>query len=259
MPDPHYAQEFLMENSFVLRAAERGHERILSTGPTMSYVGGHPNAFITRHSSFNFHDYQEGRPGFGRLRVFGDETFHSAGCSYNMHPHHNFIICAFVLSGRLTHVNTAGNNDELSAGDFYAFSAGSGGHHTEINARVEPMQAIYIWMLPNRLLLPPSYNRAHFDAEAGRNRITRLLGEGGELPLPQDAAVSRLVSDRSGRHIYRPRSAKHGVYAFVLEGSVKCGDTVLECRDSKAVWSVEEVAYETTSDRTDVLLVETIM
>jgi len=76
-----------MSNAFVLRSDERGYDRILSTGPTASYVGGHPDAFITRFSSFNFGNYQDGRHGFGKIRVFGDEAFYHPGCSYNMHPH----------------------------------------------------------------------------------------------------------------------------------------------------------------------------
>ena len=52
-----------MAGSFVLRAAERGYNELLSTGPSASYVAGHPDAFITRYSSFNFHEYQSGRPG----------------------------------------------------------------------------------------------------------------------------------------------------------------------------------------------------
>jgi hypothetical protein len=72
-----------MSQSFTLRAGERGDETILSTGTTAAYVGGHPDAFVTRQPSFNFHDYQSGRPGFGRIRVFGDETFNHPGCNYN--------------------------------------------------------------------------------------------------------------------------------------------------------------------------------
>ena len=91
-----------MQNAFVLRAAERGHDLIKSDGSRSSYVAGHPDGLITRESSFNFHDYQSGRPGFGKIRVFGDEVFAGAGCGYNMHPHHNFAICAFG-SARRTH------------------------------------------------------------------------------------------------------------------------------------------------------------
>jgi len=249
-----------MSDTFVLRADERGYETILSTGPTAAYVGGHPDAFITRSSSFNFHDYQSGRPGFGKIRVFGDEVFNHPGCSYSMHPHHNFVICAFVLQGQLLHVNTTGQVDSLSAGDFYIFSAGSGGLHTEINLQPEPMHAIYLWLLPDHLLLPPSYGRGHFDPVAGLNRINVLIGnEDGAVPVPQDAKVCRLVSDAPGVYSYRPRSSRHGVYAFVLEGEALIEGTLLGRRDSKAAWGTDGIAVTTGSGSTDILFVETIL
>ena len=97
-----------MSVRFVLRAGNRGHSYLPSIGPNASYVAGHPEGVITRHSSFNFHEYQSGIPGFGVMKVFGDETFTPGGTGYNMHPHHNFIIMAFVASGALTHINTIG-------------------------------------------------------------------------------------------------------------------------------------------------------
>jgi len=249
-----------MSQSFTLRADERGHETILSTGASAAYVGGHPDAFITRQSSFNFHDYQSGRPGFGRIRVFGDETFNHPGCSYNMHPHHNFIICAFVLSGTLTHINTLGDITALNAGDYYAFSAGSGGLHEELNLKAEPMKAIYLWMLPDRLLLPPTYQTGRFEARPNKNRITGLIGnEPGAVPVPQDATVSRLVSDAPQTFRYRPRSPGHGTYIFVLEGELRCDSTLLGRRDSKGVWDAAGIVCETSASETDVLLVETIL
>jgi quercetin 2,3-dioxygenase len=249
-----------MSDSFILRADERGYDKILSTGRTASYVGGHPDAFITRFSSFNFGDYQDGRHGFGRIRVFGDEAFRHPGCSYNMHPHHNFIICAFVLDGTLTHINSLGGLEELHPGDYYAFCAGSGGLHEELNRFPETMRAIYLWILPDQLLLPPSYTHGHFDAAAGMNRITPLVGDAaGAVAISQDARVSRLVSDGPGTFRYRPRSRDHGIYAFVVDGVTTCDGTLLKRRDSKAVWGTDEIVLETGRGDTDILLVETIM
>ena len=249
-----------MAGSFVLRAGERGRSKLLSTGPNASYVAGHPDAFITRHSSFNFHEYHSGRPGFGRIRVFGDEIFSGAGCGYNMHPHHNFLIMAFVLQGQLTHLNTMGKIDVLAAGDYYLASFGSGGKHCELNLESEDMNAIYLWVLPDRLMLPPSYHRSHFDAEAGCNRIIPLVGKGeGALPIPQDLKVSRLVSDCSAIHTYVPVSHAHGVYTFVLDGEVTCDGTMLGRRDSKGIWGIEQLTCQTGAMKTDVIFVETVM
>jgi hypothetical protein len=92
------------------------------------------------------------------------------------------------------------------------------------------------------------------------NRITPLIGDApGAVQIAQDARVSRLVSDGPGTFRYRPRSAGHGVYAFVIDGTLDCDGTPLKRRDSKAVWGVDKIVYETGRGDTDVLFVETIM
>lgn len=250
-----------MTKSFVLRAGERGHNVIHSDGAASSYVAGHPGSFITRDSSFNFNQYQSGRPGFGTVRVFGDEVFHGAGCGYNMHPHHNFIICAFVLEGELTHINTAGRGmvDQLRQGDYYVFSAGSGGKHCELSISPEEMNAIYLWLMPGQLYQAPTYHRAHFDLRNRRNRIVQLVGEAdGALPVMQDLRVSRLVTDKAGTYSYAPRTSGHGVYVFVVDGALESNVANLGRRDSFGVTGIDEIQMN-VADNSDVILVETVM
>jgi redox-sensitive bicupin YhaK (pirin superfamily) len=247
-----------MENSFVMRAHERGYNKFLSTGESSSYVGGHPDATITRHSSFTFGPYQSGRRGFGRVRVFGDEIFRGTGCGYNIHPHHNFIICAFVLEGQLTHVNTVGNIDQLGPGDYYAFSAGSGGKHCELNLRTDDANIIYVWMLPDQLFLPPSYARSRFDATRTRNQLITLVGNAdGAVRVSQDIKISRLCLDRGSSCTYTPRSSAHGVYAFVIDGSASVDKQDLGRRDSLGVWGGAPIAISADAEDADVLFVET--
>ena len=132
-----------------------------------------------------------------------------------------------------------GKIDELAPGDYYLASFGSGGKHCELSLEAEDMNAIYLWVLPDRLMLPPTYVRSHFDAEAGRNRIVELLGKAeGALPIPQDLKVSRLVSDRAATHTYRPASPAHGVYVFVVEGEMNCDGMQLGRRDSTGIWGI---------------------
>ena len=248
--------------SFVLRAADRGHQTLRSDGSRASYLAGHPDGFVTRDSSFNFNQYQSGRPGFGPMRVFGDEVFRGNGVGYNMHPHHNFAICAFVLSGQLTHINTAGQGmvDNLRAGDFYVFSAGSGGKHCELSVTGEDTNIIYVWVIPEQLYLPPSYHRAHFDLRKRRNHIVELVGlADGALPMPQDFRTSRLVADDGGSFDYALKTAGHGAYVFVLEGSARIGDVTLGRRDSLGVWETGSFTIEPVEDETDILIVETAM
>jgi redox-sensitive bicupin YhaK (pirin superfamily) len=245
--------------SFILKAEERDHSKFMSTGEASSYVAGHPDAFITRHSSFNFGDYQTGRKGFGKMRVFGDETFTHAGCGYNMHPHHDFIIMAFILEGELTHINTLGKVDTLKAGDYYAFSAGSGGKHCELNIESHDLHVIYVWVIPGMLLLPPAYQRAHFNAAAARNKLIPLVGNDSSMPIVQDLKISRLDTDAAGSYEYKLASSNHGVYAFVVEGSMTCNGVALGKRDSTGIWSTDKITIQTGAEKSDILFVETIM
>jgi redox-sensitive bicupin YhaK (pirin superfamily) len=246
-----------MSVRFVLRAGERGYSYLPSVGPNASYVAGHPDGVITRHSSFNFHEYQSGIPGFGVMKVFGDETFTPGGTGYNMHPHHNFIIMAFVLGGALTHINTIGKVDELRRDDYYVFSAGSGGKHSELNIGEQDLEVIYVWVLPDQLLAPPSYRRSHFDRLAGANRIKCLVGdEEGAVPIAQTFKVSRLLSDADRTYVYQPAKG-NGVYAFVLEGDVEIAEAILTRRDSLALEGEDRLEVKVRSAGTDVLLVET--
>lgn len=248
-----------MQTSFVLRAGERGCNRFLSTGDSSSYIAGRPDAILTRHSTFNFGPYQSGQSGFGRLRVFGDELFSGAGCGYNMHPHQNFVICAFVLEGQLTTINTLGNLDQLTAGDYYAFSAGSGVKHCELNLQSEVANIIYVWMIPNQLFLPPSYGRGRYEAVCDRNRIVPLVGNAdGAVRISQDVQISRLSSDRALALDYTPSASDHGVYAFSIEGAVRVNDVVLARRDSMGVWGPQPLQLNTPDGNADLLIIETI-
>jgi quercetin 2,3-dioxygenase len=248
-----------MEN-FVLRSTERGYDKLISVGGNASYIAGHPDSFITRHSSFNFGDYLGGRAGFGKMRVFGDETFSPAGCGYNMHPHHDFIIMAFILQGSLTHVNTIGKVDTLKPGDYYVFSAGSGGKHCELNIESEDLNVVYVWVLPGELLLPPSYKRNHYDAKTSRNRMVTLVGKpDGALPIDQDMKVSRLSSDKTAEYEYKPASSAHGVYAFVFEGTLNWNGADLGKRDSAGTWGTDKISFRSGPENSDVLFVETLM
>ena len=220
-------------------------------------MAGHPDGSITLRSSFNFHEYQSGRPGFGKIRVFGDEVFTGNGTGYNMHPHHNFIIMAFVLRGTLTHINTIGKIDVLKPGDFYIFSAGSGGKHSELNIEREEMNAI--WSLPARLYAPPSYRRSHFDGARHANEMVQLIGPAAAaLPIDQDLTISRIVSDGSRPYSYSPAQG-HGVYMLVLAGGVATAEARLEKGDSIGLWKTGNIELRADAPDTDLLIVETAM
>lgn len=258
-------------SSFIIRSHERGYNKILSqmlpSGASSdvpihsTYLAGHPDTFLKRYSSFNFHEYQQGMEGFGKIKVFGDEIFSPNGCGYNMHPHHNFIIMAFVLEGELTHINTIGSTiDVLKPGDYYIFSAGSGGKHCELNIDSKnELNVIYVWILPDKLYSVPTYFRNHFDPK--NNTIVPLIGNHieGALPVEQDFKVSRLVSDKDKAYTYEPTSEYHGMYFFVVEGSIDIEQNILDKRDSMGIHGVNKIEFHARADKTDIIIVETAM
>jgi len=259
---------------FILRSHERGYDKIMSqmlpsgahAVPVHStYLAGHPDASLIRHSSFNFHEYQNGIDGFGKIKVFGDEIFSPNGCGYNMHPHHNFIIMAFILQGTLTHINTAGKEgvvDMLKPGDYYIFSTGAGGKHSELNISPdESLHVIYVWLMPDKLYGTPSYLRSHFDPKTQPNKIVPLISNetSDALPVEQDFKVSRLASDNNKSYVYKPASKFHGMYFFVIEGALEIEKNNLEKRDSIGMHGFEEVNFHVKADKTDILILETIM
>ena len=105
--------------------------------------------------------------------------------------------------------------------------------------------------------MPPTYHRGRFDAKAGADRITCLVGnEAGALPIGQSFKVSRLASRAGRSDIYRP-AAGNGVYAFVLEGEAEIASQRLARRDSIALEGEREIRIAAGAPSTDMLLVET--
>jgi len=116
-----------------------------------------------------------------------------------------------------------------------------------------------VWVIPGMLLLPPTYQRAHFNASAARNKLTPLVGNDSSMPITQDLKISRLDTDAAGTYEYKLASGNHGIYAFVVEGSMTCNGVSLGKRDSTGIWETDKVTFQTGAERSDILIVETIM
>ena len=124
----------------------------------------------------------------------------------------------------------------------------------------EDLHVLYLWFLPDRLLLPPTYLRAHYDRVADVNRMTRLVGRpDGRLPIDQDVRISRLVTDRPGSYSYAPATPANGTYTFVIGGDVDVDGERLAAGDSIGSWDRDRSTITTGEGSSDVLVVETAM
>ncbi|MEV6284359.1 pirin family protein [Kribbella sp. NPDC051770] len=120
----------------------------------------------SRHS-FSFGPYYDPRNvGFGALLVHNDEVV-APGTGFGSHPHQDLEIVTWVLRGALTHEDSEGHRGVVHPGLAQRMSAGSGVRHAERNDGGEPVHYIQMWVRPDELDLPPSYQQAEVDLSSG--------------------------------------------------------------------------------------------
>lgn len=120
----------------------------------------------SRHSfSFGAH-YDPANVGFGFLVAHNDETV-APGTGFGTHPHQDLEIVTWVLRGALAHRDSQGNSGEVHPGLAQRMSAGSGIQHSEWNDGPDPVHYVQMWVRPDRLDLPPSYEQRDLDLTTG--------------------------------------------------------------------------------------------
>lgn len=159
----------------IRRANERGHadHGWLDSRHTFSFAGYYDEQFT----------------GFRSLRVINEDRV-MGGKGFGTHPHRDFEIISYVVSGALKHEDSMGHAAVMRAGDVQRISAGTGITHSEFNnSRSEPVHFLQIWLFPSRQGLPPDYAQQSF-AGAPPNALTLACSpEGGKnsLKINQDA------------------------------------------------------------------------
>jgi redox-sensitive bicupin YhaK (pirin superfamily) len=120
----------------------------------------------SRHSfSFGAH-YDPANVGFGFLVAHNDETV-APGTGFATHPHQDLEIVTWVLRGALAHRDSQGNSGVVYPGLAQRMSAGSGIQHSEWNDGDDPVHYVQMWVRPERLDLPPSYEQTELDLASG--------------------------------------------------------------------------------------------
>ncbi len=120
----------------------------------------------SRHSfSFGAH-YDPANVGFGFLLAHNDETV-APGTGFGTHPHQDLEIVTWVLRGALAHRDSQGNSGEVHPGLAQRMTAGSGIQHSEWNDGPDPVHYVQMWVRPDRLDLPPSYEQTELDLTTG--------------------------------------------------------------------------------------------
>lgn len=204
--------------------------------------------WLSTRYSFSFADwYDETKMGFGTLRVLNDDVI-AAGNGFGTHGHRDMEIITIVTKGAVRHEDSMGNKYVIQAGDVQVMSAGTGVRHSEYNnSNEESLELFQIWIEPKELSITPQYNQQSLDFAGTRNAIVELVGT-NSLTINQDAAIS-YGSLKSGSSIpYALNNKEHSVYIFVIDGSLRVGDTVLNKRDAVGVIDTDELAIYAESE-----------
>lgn len=155
--------------------------------PHRSSARGHSDhGWLNTYHSFSFADWYNPKfNSFGSLRVLNEDRV-KPNSGFPTHPHRDFEIFSYILSGELTHRDSmlrkgaeGGQSDRfyrMKRGDVQFTTGGTGIAHSEFNEhRTETVHFLQIWALPWKKGLAPRYHTRHFDDEEKRKGFVTIL------------------------------------------------------------------------------------
>ncbi|MFM9009284.1 MAG: pirin family protein [Bacteroidota bacterium] len=212
----------------------------------------------TRHSFSFASSYNPERMHFGVLRVLNDDTV-APGMGFGTHPHDNMEIISIPLEGDLEHKDSMGNVTIIRNGDIQVMSAGTGIRHSEYNKNPDKtVKFLQIWVFPNKKNVTPRYDQISLKAADRKNRLQQILSPSTDddgVWIHQDAWFQLGSFEKGFKTTYQIRKKGNGVYAFLIDGSLKLNGQELKKRDGFGIWDVDALNLEAT-EKTELLLME---
>ena len=186
-------------------AAERFHSQLdwLDSWHSFSFAEHHDPAWM----------------GFGPLRVINDDTI-AAGCGFGLHPHRDMEIITVMVEGELEHCDSLGHRERLQAGEVQRMSAGSGVRHSEMNPGSSPCRLLQIWIEPDRLGLPPSYEQRLFPPAAGWMPLLDPQRQAGAMAIARAVRLWR-ARPAGGESLNVPCAAGSLAWLQVIDGGLE--------------------------------------
>ncbi len=210
--------------------------------------GGGDYGWLTSRYSFSFNDwYDETKMGFGALRVLNDDEI-AEGQGFGAHGHRDMEIVTIVTHGAVLHEDNIGNSYVVHEGDVQVMSAGTGVMHSEHNnSSDDPLSLFQIWIVPREKNTTPRYDQKHFSFNEIKNDVLELVGP-SSLIINQDAYISYGALDKNADYRYKLHNPSHGLYVFVIKGSLKIEEYLLEKRDALGVEDAEQLEIQAAED-----------
>ena len=177
------------------------------------------HGWLNSHHTFSFGTYHDpAHTGFSDLLVINEDRV-SGGAGFGTHPHRDMEIISYVLEGALQHGDSLGTGSVIRPGDIQRMSAGRGIQHSEANASAtEPVHFQQIWIKPNQMGIPASYEQKPIVASGPVALLASPDGRDGSVTLHQYALLYRLMP-RSGHDVELPLAPGRRAWLQVVRGA----------------------------------------
>lgn len=221
------------------------------------------HGWLEARHSFSFAGYHDPQKiHFGVLRVLNDDIV-QPGMGFGKHPHDNMEIITIALEGALEHKDSMGHTQVINPGEVQVMSAGTGVFHSEYNHNKDKtVNILQSWIFPNKRNVEPRYDQVMFAEEGRTNKLQTLVSpmdtDDAGLKIHQEAWIYRSKLDAGKSVTHNLHTGEHGLYIFVIEGSLKVGDQELGRRDAYGISDISELAITANSD-SDFLVYEVPM
>jgi len=220
--------------------------------------------WLKANYSFSFGNFFDpDRVQFGMLRVLNDDHIAPA-MGFGKHPHKDMEIITIPQEGALKHMDSMGHSEVIHSGEIQLMSAGKGVEHSEQNASTtEACELFQIWVFPENNGVDPRYQQRKISSLINPNELTTIIypkDKAGkdDLWIHQQAYFSLGKFNERTTTTYSLYNKNHGVYVYVINGSIVSENQRLESRDALGVWETESIALTAEKD-SQVLLIEVPM
>ena len=168
---------------------------------------------------FSFSDfYHPMKSAFGTLVAFNDD-YVEQGKGFGIHPHLNMEIISVLLKGKMNHKDTLGYSTVIEEGGVQIMSAGTGLRHEEYNIGEEGAE--HCWINQNTKMV-----LGHFE---------------------KDQTTS-----------YQYNSTNKCLFVFLMEGSIKIGDQIVQPKDALGIWDTDNITIE-IQEESHFIIIETVV
>ena len=226
----------------VQRAADRAHTSI---------------GWLDSKHSFNFGEhYRASDTGHGLLLVNNDDTV-APGAGFGFHGHRDMEIVTWVLSGKLEHHDSEGNNGVLYPGLAQRMSAGRGIRHSEMNASsTEPVHFVQMWVLPDSRGIDPGYEQRDINEALAASTLVPIAsgkGHADAVAIHQKGAVLWGGRLPAGTTVELPADEHVHVFVALGDGSLD-NDTVLSTGDGVRITGPQARRFTAGDDGAELLV-----